>query len=54
MAKWIFTATDNGGKHQTIKIEAPDKIKAIDKGFTRAKKKAAGDITSWNCRLHSV
>lgn len=54
MAKWYFIAVDNGGKHQCITVKASDKTEAIKKGFEVARKKAAGDITTWNCRLHSV
>ena len=54
MAKWIFTAKDNGGKQQVIKVTAASKPEAIDKGFKKANRKAAGDITTWNCRLHSA
>jgi hypothetical protein len=53
MAKWTFTARDNGGKFQCIKITANDKTTAISKGLEKAKKKAAGDITTWNCSLVS-
>lgn len=53
MAKWTFTARDNGGKFQCIKITANDKTTAINKGLEKAKKKAAGDITTWNCMLVS-
>lgn len=51
MAKWQFTARDNGGKVQTFTVAANDKTAAIKKGFEKAKKKAAGDITVWDCRL---
>jgi len=54
MAKWIFTAKDNGGKQQVIKVTAASKTEAIDKGFKKANRKAVGDITVWNCRLHSA
>ena len=54
MAKWIFTAQDNGGKHQIIKVTAASKPEAIDKGMERAQRKAAGDINTWNCRLHTA
>ena len=54
MAKWIFTAKDNGGKQQIIKVTAASKPEAIEKGFTKANRKAAGDITTWNCRLHTA
>lgn len=54
MAKWTFTARDNGGKHQVITITAGSKLEAIEKGIRRAKKKAAGDITTWNCNLKSI
>lgn len=51
MAKWTFTATDNGRKHQVIKVTASNKVEAIKKGFDRAKAKAAGDIITWDCKL---
>lgn len=55
MAKWIFTAHDNGGKRQVLKITAANKTEAISKGMEKAKKHAAGDIGSgWSCRLHSA
>ena len=54
MAKWTFTARDNGGKFQVLSVKAASKPEAIDKGFKQAQRKAAGDITSWECRLHSV
>lgn len=53
-ATWSFTARDNGGKFQCFKVKASTKTEAIDKGFTKAKKGAAGDITSWNCKLVSA
>lgn len=50
--EFIFRCTDNGGKHQTFTVKAPDKQTAIDRGFKRAKKNAKGDINpSWECRL---
>ena len=51
MAKWTFTAVDNGSKRQVIRITASSKIEAIKKGFDKANKKAAGDIITWNCKL---
>ena len=51
MAKWTFTAHDNGGKFQALTIIANDKITAIKKGMERANKKAAGDIITWDCKL---
>lgn len=54
MAKWTFTTLDNGGKRQTITITASNKPEAIEKGFNKAKIKAAGDITTWNCTLKSA
>lgn len=49
---FIFTCTDNGGKHQTFKVKAADMQEAIRKGFKTAKKNAAGDINgSWDCHL---
>jgi len=54
MAKWSFTARDNGGKFQALTIRAADKPTAIKKGIDRAKKGAAGDLITWNCRLISA
>ena len=54
MAKWIFTAHDNGGKNQVLKITATSKTEAINKGMERAKRHATGDINTWNCRLHTA
>ena len=54
MAKWNFNATDNGGKKQFFTVTAPNKPEAIKKGFEKAKKNAAGDVTSWNCTLKSI
>ena len=54
MAKWIFTAHDNSGKNQVLKITAGSKTEAINKGMEKAKKNAAGDINTWNCRLHTA
>lgn len=53
MAKWYFSARDNGGKFQTFTVTAVTKPEAIDKGIERAKKHAAGDITTWSCSLRS-
>lgn len=49
---FTFTCRDNGGKCQCIKIKAPDKATAILKGLTQAKRKSAGDITVWECKLN--
>ena len=54
MAKWYFSARDNGGKFQTFTVTAASKLEAIDKGLQKAKKKAAGDITNWNCSLRAA
>ena len=54
MAKWYFSAHDNGGKFQSFTVTAGSKPEAIDKGLEKAKKKAAGDITTWNCSLRSA
>ena len=54
MTKWIFTAKDNGGKNQVLKITAASKPEAIKKGMEKAKKHAAGDINTWDCRLHTA
>lgn len=51
---WTFSAHDNGGKHQVLTVRAKTKTEAIEKGFARAKKNAAGDIISWDCRLARV
>lgn len=52
MAKWSFKCCDNGGKKQFITITAASKPEAIEKGFAKAKKHAAGDIGgSWECKL---
>lgn len=51
MATWQFTARDNGGKFQTFKVKANNKPDAIKKGFEKARKNAAGNITSWDCKL---
>lgn len=54
MAKWNFSAMDNGGKRQFFTVTAPTKPEAINKGIERAKKHAAGDVTSWTCSLKSA
>jgi hypothetical protein len=54
MAKWYFRAIDNGGKHQTFTVSANSKPEAINKGMEKAKKHAAGDITTWNCSLKTA
>ena len=51
MAKWTFTCIDNGGKRQHITVQATNKPDAIKKGMDKARTKAAGDITTWNCTL---
>ena len=51
MYKFTFTCVDNGGKHQCFKVKAHDKQEAIQKGFAKATKNAAGDIGSWECEL---
>lgn len=51
MAKWTFTARDNGGKFQVFTVSAASKPDAINKGIEKAKKHAAGDITTWDCTL---
>lgn len=50
---FLFSCIDNGGKRQSFTVKAPNKQKAIEKGFTKARKNAAGDFTSWNCKLSS-
>lgn len=54
MYKWTFTARDNGGKYQCFSVKAGSKAIAIEKGMERAKKHAAGDITTWDCKLCMV
>ena len=49
-----FTAYDNGGGRQYFKIKAADKLTAIAKGMTRARKNARGDITAWDCKLSTI
>lgn len=51
MAKWYFKACDNGGKKQVFVVVAASKIDAIRKGMDRARKNAAGDIITWDCKL---
>ena len=54
MAKWFFTAGDNGGKVQRFTVSAASKPAAIKKGMDRAKKHADGTITGWTCNLKSA
>lgn len=54
MATWSFYCSDNGGKKQYLKIKADSKTEAINKGFTKAKKQAKGDIYNWECKLISA
>lgn len=50
--KFIFSCTDNGGKHQRFEVIAPDKPKAIQLGLGKARKNAAGDICGdWKCEI---
>lgn len=51
---WIFSCIDNGGYHQAFKVLATSKPAAIEAGFMRARKKAKGDIFSWECKLSFV
>lgn len=51
MYSWSFYASDNGGKKQFFKVKANSKTDAINKGFKKAEKNAAGDITNWECKL---
>lgn len=53
MAKWYFSCIDNGSKRQCFTVAASSKPDAIKKGMDRAKKHAAGDITTFNCSLKS-
>lgn len=50
--KWTFKARDNGGKMQVLKVTANSKPEAIEKGIKAAQKRAAGDITNWECYLN--
>lgn len=54
MAKWTFTCNDNGGRYQAFTVKAATKQEAIFKAMLKAKKAAAGDVISWNCRLKQV
>lgn len=54
MATWSFYCSDNGGKKQFLKVKADSKTEAINKGFTKAKKQAKGDIHNWECKLISA
>lgn len=51
MSKWSFYCIDNGGKKQFFTVSAKDKPGAIEKGFTKARKNARGDINNWECKL---
>lgn len=51
---WSFSCMDNGGKLQAFTVKAPDKQSAIEKGMARAKRHAAGDITTWHCSLSLI
>lgn len=54
MAKWTFCCIDNSGKCQSLIVKANDKPTAIKLAFEKAKEKARGDITSWNCCIKQV
>jgi len=54
MSKWDFSCNDNGGKKQYFVVSANSKPDAIEKAFKKARKNAAGDIATWNCKLKSV
>lgn len=54
MTTWLFSCRDNGGKFQVFRVKAPSKPEAIDKAFKRARKHAAGDITTWDCKLAQI
>ena len=54
MYKWSYTCRDNGGKYQCFTVKAATKHEAIKKGAERARKHAAGDITTWDCKLIMV
>ena len=49
--RFNFACHDNGGKYQSFAVSAASKDEAIQKAFKKANKAAAGDITSWECRL---
>ena len=49
--KFTFTCIDNGRKRQVFTITANDKKEAIEKGLKKAKKAAAGDLITWECKL---
>lgn len=51
MYKFQFSCIDNGGYRQNFVVKASNKQAAIDKAFTKARKHAKGDITSWECKL---
>lgn len=55
MATWLFNIGDNSGKRQSLKIKANSKDEAIRKGFDKARKNAAGDLSCrWDCKLISA
>ena len=54
MAKWNFSCRDNGGRYQHFVVAANSKPEAINKAIQKARKQAAGDITTWNCSLRSA
>ena len=49
--RFIFACYDNGGKYQSFAVSASSNDEAIQKALKKANKAAAGDITSWECRL---
>ena len=49
--RFNLACRDNGGKYQSFAVSASSKDEAIHKAFKKANKAAAGDITSWECRL---
>ena len=51
MGEFYYSCLDNGGKRQCFKVKAYSKMEAIKKGRAKAEKKAAGDITNWDCKL---
>lgn len=51
MPRWNYTCHDNGGGSQSFSVAAKDHLSAVSKAEAKARKKAKGDITSWDCHL---
>lgn len=51
---FAFSCRDNGGKYQHFDVKARDRFSAEKKAFEKARKNAAGDITSWDCKLKMI